>query len=30
LHELVHEFDVQQNLAPDGMIGSPDLLEMEE
>ena len=28
LHELVDELDVQQDLARNGMVGSPDLLEV--
>jgi hypothetical protein len=30
LHELVDEFDVEQDLTPDGVVGRPDLLEVEE
>lgn len=29
LHELVDEFDVEEDLAPEGMVGRPDLLEVE-
>jgi hypothetical protein len=27
---LVHKFDVQQELAPDGVVGPPDLFEVQE
>jgi hypothetical protein len=30
LDELVHEFDVQEDFAPDGMVGRPNLLEVEQ
>jgi hypothetical protein len=30
LHELVDEFDVEEDLAPDGVVGRPDLLEMKQ
>ena len=30
LHELVDEFDVEEDLAPDGMVSCPYLLEMKQ
>jgi hypothetical protein len=30
LDELVHEFDVQQDFAPDGVVGCPYLFEVQQ
>jgi len=30
LHKLIDEFDMEEDFAPDGVVGCPDLLEVKK